>query len=152
MQNETSTSTPLVVVCVLSIIASVFGIFYGLGLSAAGTMDRNEMIKIMMQQGLSQMPQTDLETVVDSIVELARMSNFYILFNILEVVAIGMLLRGKTIGFHFYTGSQIGQTGIYIIVMGIWNCSLIILWMLFWIMIYWKMTQTMRTTEKEEEE
>ena len=48
MQNETSTSTPLVVVCVLSIIASVFGIFYGLGLSAAGTMDRNEMIKIMM--------------------------------------------------------------------------------------------------------
>ena len=63
-----------------------------------------------------------------------------------------MLLRGKTIGFHFYTGSQIGQTGIYIIAMGIWNCSLIILWMLFWIMIYWKMTQSMRTTEKEEEE
>ena len=125
------------IIYMLSLIGSAIGIFYGIGYRSIGEMPEEEIVKVLTEFGLDTSDQ-----VIGTIYRFAANGVYYALFNILEIIGVGMLMRGDKRGFHAYAASQIGAVGVMTIVAG-GGATTYILWCGLWTYIYYKMMQSM---------
>lgn len=142
MSSSSNPRLPLNIVAIFSIVGCVIGIFYGLCLNYIQTLSHAEVEQIVAAQGLAQG-----EEVVGSIFELSRIGNFYALFNVLEIVALVIILFGKRVGFHVYAAAQLGFVGLMVMIFGVVGFVTYILWCILWCYIYWVLIQNANRKE-----
>ena len=129
--------TPLVVLCVFSIIGSVLGIFYGFGMVNVASMSADNIREMLEMTGMGADDQ-----MVSLIISFASMGPWLIVFNILELAGVIIMMRAKWIGFHLYTAAQIGLAGLLVISMGMSNSFASILWNALWVLIYFRLMKS----------
>ncbi len=123
--------TPLLILCVLSLIGSFGGILYGMGLSSLAAVSEAELSQSLSMFGMESNAQ-----MIDQMVTLIELGPLFIVFNIVEVVGVIMVMRGNNVGFHIYAASQIGLAGLMVITSGWAGSMLYILWNALWVMLY----------------
>lgn len=123
--------TPLLILCVLSVIGSACGIYYGFGLAGIASMTRSDIESTLASVGFGADSQ-----MIDHMLALAELGPWFVVFNIVEIVGVVLVLRGLWAGFHVYTVSQIGLAGIMVIAMGFSVSLMSILWNAAWVMLY----------------
>lgn len=126
--------TPLLIVCILSIIAATFGIIYGFGLMGLATMSRSDLESALAATGFG----TDSQ-MLDQMLTLVDLGPWFIVFNIIEIVGVVLLLRMLWPGFHVYAASQIGLAGLMVIAVGFAGALVSIMWNAAWVLIYFNL-------------
>lgn len=126
--------TPLIVLCVLSIIAATIGIFYGFGMSGMAAMSRADIENALSMAGFGDQPE-----LVDQMLTLADLGPWFVVFNIVEIIGVVLIMRGLWMGFHVYTASQIGLVGLLVIAVGLAASVVSIMWNLAWVMLYYNL-------------
>lgn len=123
--------TPLLIVCVLSLIGAAFGIFYGFGLIGVSAMSRADIEGALSAAGFA-----DDGQIVEQMLLLSDLGPWFVVFNIIEIVGVVLVLRKLWAGFHVYTVSQIGLAGLMVIAVGFSGALVSILWNAAWVLIY----------------
>lgn len=131
-----TSANPLTVVAVLSVTASLLGILYGMGLAAIVQMPRSEILAALSAQQMA------TPEVVEGVFALARLGNFYALFNLLELAGLVMLLARRRPGFHFYAAAQVGTAGLFVIAFGFSASIAFVLWNVVWIYVYARLVKS----------
>ncbi len=129
--------TPLLILCILSLIGSFGGILYGMGLSSLANVSKAELADSLSMFGMGSNAE-----MIDQMTTLIELGPLFIVFSIIEIIGVVMLMRGKGIGFHLYAASQIGLAGLMVISSGWAGSMLYILWNAFWVMTYWRVIKS----------
>lgn len=131
-----TSANALTVVAVMSIAASLLGILYGMSLSVIVQMPRSEILDALASQQMA------TPEVVDGVFALARLGNFYALFNLLELGGLVLLLAHRRLGFHFYAAAQAGTAGLFVIAFGLSASLALVLWNLLWVYVYLRLVKS----------
>lgn len=134
----------LLILCILSLIGSLGGILYGMGLSSLAAVSSAELSKSLAMFGMES--NTEMINQMTTLIELGPL---FIVFNIVELTGVIMIMRGNGIGFHIYAASQIGLAGLMVITSGWAGAMLYILWNAFWVMTYWRTIKSAELYKQE---
>lgn len=133
----------LLILCILSLIGSLGGILYGMGLSSLAAVSSAELSKSLAMFGMES--NTEMINQMTTLIELG----LFIVFNVVELAGVIMIMRGNGIGFHIYAASQIGLAGLMVITSGWAGAMLYILWNAFWVMTYWRTIKSAELYKQE---
>lgn len=126
--------TPLLIVCILSIIAATFGVMYGFGLIGLASLTRSDLESALEATGFGSDSQ-----MLDQMFTLVDLGPWFIVFNIIEIVGVVLLMRMLWPGFHIYAASQIGLAGLMVIAVGFAGALVSIMWNAAWVLIYFNL-------------
>ena len=138
------------VLCILSSIASVIGVFYGLLMISIQDIPAEEARKAMEETRVM-MDSHGMDTTqvtLDMVYAIARQGQWFALFNLIEIVGLTLLVRGKFAGFHLYAASQLGVTGVFAIAIGFSSSLSYLIWNAIWVAVYYRVSKHLQEDAK----
>ena len=127
MEGKTLT---LKIMCGLSALASMVGVFYGLLIMGIQGIPAEEARRAM-EETHSMMVSHGLDSsqvTIDAVYAIARVGGWFALFNLVEIIGLTFLVNGRFAGFHLYAASQLGVTGVFAIAIGLSSAFSYLLW------------------------
>lgn len=138
--NKVGLPTFLIVLSILSIIASVIAILYDISLMTLSDDKLNEAIKIA-KETFAQMQGIEMQQEqINLFYKMVDNALYHFIFNVIEIIGLIILLTKRTIGFHIYAASQIGIAWLAYMAFGAGGFSIIFV-SLMCILIYWNATR-----------
>lgn len=134
--------TPLLIICILSVVGATCGILYGFGLCGVSEMSSADIHNALAAAGLG-----GDSMLIEQMRILADLGPWFVVFNIIEIVGAVIAMRRLWVGFHVYTVSQIGLAGLMVIAVGFSGALISIMWNAAWVLIYYNLMR--RATIKD---
>lgn len=136
--------TPLLIICVLSLISVACSLLTDMMFSYYESMPRQQL-----EQMMSSVPgQTSTTEVMDMLIKLISVAKYHLLFCLVELVGIVLLLMRKYIGFHFYVASAIGHSYVFYMVAGFNGAMSTIFLNLMWVLLYFRFSKYLNEESK----